>query len=295
MSEQPQLAALVLARAAQRLAAAGIENPRLDARLLLQAATGMARELLVSRPGHALTLDQIDSYERMIERRCSREPVWRILGEREFHGRKFRVTPDTLDPRPDTETLVELALALADEEGWRDRPIEILDVGTGTGAILLTLLAELPLARGLGTDVSAPALEIARANAERLSLAERVRWQLVAGLAGAAGKFDLVVSNPPYIPSGEIPLLDPEVRLFDPLLALDGGPDGMAIFRSLVNEAATGGNLAAGAWMVLEVGAGQSQKICEMARKASFDGHLPQIRLAEDLGGHTRCVAWKPQ
>lgn len=290
---------------ATTLASAGSEDARLDARLLVEAATGLSREQIVLDPARKLMLPEALRLAADVQRRLGREPVSRILGERAFYGRTFHVTPDTLDPRPDTETLVELALDIAREEGWRERPIDILDIGTGTGCILLTLLAELPQACGLGIDVSAGALEVAAGNAERLGVAGRARWQHgdgVRGVAnqvaggvssGVAGRFDLVVSNPPYIPSAEIAGLDPEVRRFDPLVALDGGSDGLAMIRAIIAHSATPHG-SSGIWFVLEFGAGQAQSVVELIRLSCSPEVAGRARLAKDLGGHTRSVAWKP-
>lgn len=230
----------------------------------------------------------------MVRRRIAREPVSRILGERYFYSRRFLVTPATLDPRPDTEALIELTLAIAAEEGWRDRPIDILDIGTGTGCILLTLLAEMDQTRGLGTDLSAAALEVARQNAASLGLAARARWQKARSLDGVAGRFDLVVSNPPYIPSGEIAGLEREVRHYDPLPALDGGTDGLDVYREIISGSA-GPEFRAGTWFVVEVGAGQAGAVVELVGRHCGALVASRHRTAVDLGGHTRCVAWRPQ
>ncbi len=279
---------------AARLSGAGIEDARLDARLLVEAATGVSPEQLVLDPARPLCAEQACRLEAFVERRLAREPLTRILGERFFYGRAFEVTAATLDPRPDTETVVDLALSIAAEEGWRDRRIELLDVGTGTGCLLLSLIAELPRAHGLGTDLSPAAIEVARRNASRLELADRARFQVARSFEGIAGSFDLVVSNPPYIPTDEIAGLDPEVRCFDPHLALDGGADGLDIVRQIVEVSANRRPVARG-WFIVEIGAGQARALVELI--ATLCG--PQVALASrrgvDFGGHVRCVAWKPQ
>lgn len=276
-----------------QLATAGIEDARLDARLLVGAATGLSSERLLIEPTRTLDAREAVQLATMVDRRLAREPVSRILGRRAFWSRTFEITPDTLDPRPDTETLVELALDLATEEGWRERPIRILDIGTGSGCILLTLLAELPRATGLGTDVSEGALAAAARNATSLGLAERAAWQHADLLDGVAGPFDVVVSNPPYIPTGEIAALAPEVRAFDPQRALDGGGDGLDFYRRIALGA--GRALAAGGWVAVEVGAGQARAVADLAGQAAGPIGLHSIRTRNDLGGHTRCVAWKPR
>ena len=281
----------VVREIAVELSRAGIDTGRLDARLLVEAATGCSQERLVLEPAMPLSETQAARLCEMVRRRLEREPVARILGERYFYGRRFLVTPATLDPRPDTEALIALALRIADEEGWRYRAIEILDIGTGTGCILLTLLSELGMARGVGTDVSPAALEVAHQNAGLLGVNERVRWQLARSLDVVTGPIDLVVSNPPYIASSEIAGLDPDVRQYDPLLALDGGADGLDIYREIVSGSARP-IFSSGTWFVVEIGAGQSAAVVDLIElHCGSDvarGHLTGV----DLGGHTRCVAW---
>jgi release factor glutamine methyltransferase len=221
------------------------------------------------------------------------EPVSRILGVRGFYGRTFRISPATLDPRPCTETVIEAALEIADREGWRERPIRILDVGTGSGALLVTLLAELPSATGIGTDISDGALAAARENARGLGVASRAAFLNRSILEGVDGTFDLLVSNPPYIPTGDIAALEPEVRDFDPAGALDGGVDGLDFYRALA--AGLAGRVPAG-WALVEVGAGQAAAVESIFRGAADgDAAAPEIRLWKDLGQHTRCVAVRTQ
>lgn len=279
---------------AVRLAEAGIDSGRLDARLLVEAATGSTQERLVLEPARPLREAEVARLIEMVRRRVEREPVARILGERTFYGRRFVVTPDTLDPRPDTEALVDLALAIAGDEGWRERSIEILDIGTGTGCVLLTLLAEMAQARGLGTDLSAAALAVARRNAALLGLAERVRWQEMRSLDGLTGRFDLVVSNPPYIPTGDIAGLERDVRYYDPLQALDGGADGLDVYREVVGGSARP-EFASGTWFAVEIGAGQATAVIDLVEQHCGAAVARAHRTGVDLGGHTRCVAWKPQ
>ena len=273
-------------------AAAGLDTPGLDARLLLQAASGRTREQLVVEPAFHLTSEQSDSLSNMARRRLAHEPVSRILGERAFWGRLFEITPATLDPRPDTETLVQLALDLVHEENGTRRPLRILDIGTGTGCILVTLLAELPHAQGTGVDISAAALEVAARNASRHEVSARTLWRETSVLGGIAGPFDLIVSNPPYIPTAAIAALDPEVRSFDPCLALDGGPDGLGFYRRIVASARAA--IAPGGWCAVEVGAGQADAVMDLIEREFAGAGSPATRTRNDLGGHTRCVAWKP-
>lgn len=273
------------------LGEAGIEEPGRDARLLVQAALGLSAEEVLKAP--ELRLDDGDGagLAAFARRRAAHEPVSRILGRRGFFGRTFRITPATLDPRPCTETVIEAALAVVDHEGWRTRPLRILDVGTGSGALLVTLLAELEQAEGLGTDISEAALEAAGENATRLGVASRARFINRRSLGGIEGTFDLVVSNPPYIPSADIAALALEVRDHDPRAALDGGPDGLDVYRELA-----GGVLSVvpDGWMLLEVGAGQAEAVESLLRGAAGNA-LRETRQWMDLGRHARCVAVRTQ
>ncbi|MFN3624635.1 MAG: peptide chain release factor N(5)-glutamine methyltransferase [Hyphomicrobium sp.] len=280
------------ARAAQRtLAAAGIEDAGRDARLLLAAASGCTSADIIAHPERALSETERARLAGMLDRREAHEPVSRILGEREFYGRRFALSPATLDPRPDSETLIETVLAIARREGWQDKPVRILDIGTGTGCLLLTLLAELPRARGLGTDISPEALATAAANAKALGVADKATFELRDVLDGVAGPFDLVVSNPPYIPSGEIAGLQREVRDYDPRAALDGGADGLDIYRRI----AAGLDQVLAGWVVLEVGAGQAGAVADLLQQAFVKTRKAELSRHSDLGGHTRCVALRLQ
>ncbi|MEQ1672601.1 MAG: peptide chain release factor N(5)-glutamine methyltransferase, partial [Hyphomicrobium sp.] len=223
-----------------------------------------------------------------VARRVAREPVSRILGTRAFYGRDFNVTPDVLDPRADTETLIEVVLELVRGAGRQADPLTIADIGTGSGAIIVTLLAELPNARGIATDVSEAALAVARQNAERLGVLGRLTLINTRGLLGVSLSPDFVVSNPPYIPAGDIASLDPDVVLYDPHLALDGGPDGLAIYREIASHIS---ELEASTQAILEIGAGQADDV-----EAIFSaiGARPCQR-RRDLGGHVRVVALEIQ
>lgn len=288
MAAETQTVGAAIAAVTRALTEAGVETPARDARLLVGAATGADAAALIARPERRLTDDERRQLAALTARRARREPVSRILGTREFYGREFMLSPATLDPRPDSETLIELALGLADENGWRERPIRILDIGTGTGCLLVTLLAELPLSSGVGTDISAEALAIAAANAHHLGVGERARFEQRKSLEGVEGPFDLVVSNPPYIATAEIASLDPEVRDYDPAGALDGGPDGLDIYRQIIPALA---GVVTSGWVVFEVGAGQAEAVAEMLRHSAAGHRGGEIRLRQDLGGHTRSVA----
>jgi release factor glutamine methyltransferase len=249
---------------------------------LFQAASGLQHEDIVAEPDAIVPPDVAARFLVLIERRCRFEPVSRILGTREFYGRNFRVTPDVLDPRADTETLIGAALGLVKGRG----PLRILDLGTGSGAIVATLLAELPEASAVASDLSAAALAVAKGNAEALGVAGRASFVQANWFAGIGGKFDLIVSNPPYIPLGDITGLAPDVREFDPARALDGGPDGLEAYRRLANGA--GGHLAPKGHIVLEIGAGQENAVNELFIGQGFARESRHF----DLVGHIRCLAF---
>jgi len=265
---------------------AGIETPELDARLLLCHAAALTHESFVARAGEALQPEAAVRLEALVRRRASREPISRITGTREFYGRSFLVDESVLDPRPDTETLIEVALALIEKTGRREEPLRLLDLGTGTGCILLTLLAELPKAHGLGTDLSPAALRLAEANARRLGVAGRASFLASDWLDAIHGEFDLIVSNPPYIASGEIERLAPEVAHHDPYLALDGGPDGLKAYRRIAAGAAR--LVAPKGAILVEIGASQAPAVAGLLRDGGF--LVENDGLSFDLGGRPRVV-----
>lgn len=266
------------------LRSVGIEGAATDVRFLTAAALGCSKLDLIRHPERVVTLGEARRLAGFVARRCEREPVSRILGLREFYGRSFMIEPATLDPRPDTETLIDLVLELAGEEGWRTCPIRILDVGTGSGCIALTLLAELPHASAVGTDIDPDALRVAAANAANLGMTDRVEFKLCRSFSGVGPDFDLVVSNPPYIPARQIAGLEPEVKNFDPRSALDGGEDGLDVVRELAGDL---DRVLAKGWFVLEVGAGQAPAALEILDPL----RSRKRRITRDLGGHDRCVA----
>ena len=274
--------------AAAVLREAGIATPELDARLLLCHAAGLSHEAYVAGAGGPVQPATLARFGTAIDRRLKREPVARITGTREFYGRGFTIAPPALDPRPDTETLIEAALAVVERRGWRDRTLSLLDLGTGTGCILVTLLAELPRAQGLGTDLSPSALALAAANAVRLGVGSRAAFMAADWLDGIAGKFDLVLSNPPYLASGEISGLAPEVAAYDPMLALDGGPDGLDAYRRIAAGAPA--VLAEGGRLLVEIGAGQAAQVSDIFRAAGLKLD-PSQAISRDLAGRPRVVA----
>jgi release factor glutamine methyltransferase len=275
-----------LVEAAQILRQAGIETPELDARVLLCHAAGLTHETYIARARQALPEDAAPRLASAIERRLKREPVARITGTREFCGRSFMLGEDTLDPRPDTETLIAAALGIVREQGWQEKPLKLLDLGTGSGSILVTLLAELPFAKGLGTDLSPRALAIAAANASAHGVGPRAAFIAADWLDGISGKFDLVLSNPPYIATGAIAGLAKEVATYDPLLALDGGPDGLEAYRRIAERARD--VLAAGGRLLVEIGQGQGKDVAAILKA---DGLAPEGSAGlPDLAGRPRVI-----
>jgi release factor glutamine methyltransferase len=267
--------------AAAALRRKGLDTPDLDARLLVGHALGLDHAGLVSAGERPLTRAEAERLDAALARRLAREPVARILGVKEFWSLSLAVSPDVLVPRPETETVVEAALAAV----ARDRALRIADLGTGSGAILLALLAELPAADGIGTDRSVAALSVARRNAQRLGLAARACFVACDYGDAIAGACDLVVSNPPYIATADITPLAPEVREFDPHLALDGGADGLAAYRTIAADAAR--LLAPGGWLAVEVGAGQAEPVAALFRR---NGLILPAPPRHDLAGHPRVV-----
>jgi release factor glutamine methyltransferase len=263
---------------------AGMETPELDARLLLCHAAALSHEAYIAKAADALQPETAARLEQALARRLKREPVSRILGSREFYGREFLVDRHTLDPRPDTETLIEAALSMVDQWGGRKRPLKLLDLGTGTGCILVTLLAELPRAHGIGTDISPEALALAAANAERHGVADRAGFIAGDWLAGIAGQFDLILSNPPYLAASEFGNLAAEVSAYDPHLALDGGPDGLDAYRRIAAGAPAA--LAANGRLIVEIGASQAKRVEKIFRGAG----LKVEAIGHDIEGRPRVV-----
>lgn len=268
-----------------RLKAAGVDSPSIDARLLLEAATGAGRVDILTDPYREVDADKIAALDAMIDRRVRREPVSRILGKKGFWKIMLNVTPDVLSPRPDTETLLDVIVRAFPPH----RAFEMIDLGTGSGAILLATLMERAGARGVGTDISTEAIAVARENAANLDLNGRctfIRTDWAAGFA--EDSFDLVVSNPPYIPTGDIPGLDPEVREHDPLLALDGGPDGLQPYRDLAPEIAR--ILRPEGVFAVEIGWDQGAQVKALFEAAGFTG----VKVVKDLGDRDRVVTNGP-
>ena len=270
---------------AQAFRDAGLDSPDLDARVLVGHALGLDHTALAANSERALTESEAAVIANLTGRRLAREPVARITGRKEFWGLDLRVTPATLVPRPDTETVVEAALAAITD---KSRALRIADFGTGTGALLLALLSELPGATGVGTDISADALTVARDNAARLGLTDRAEFVLCSYGEALQAPFDLVVSNPPYIARGDIAGLAPEVRDYDPQLALDGGPAGLDGYRAVIADARR--ILARTGILVVELGAGQAPDVGALFREGGFTTEPAKA----DLSGHLRALLGRP-
>ena len=267
-----------LDNAATLLAEAGVENPRLEARLLLAHTLGVTQEALLRDRGSPIDAAQL---ALLLERRRAGEPLAFIVGRREFWGLPFLVSPAALVPRPDSETLIEAAIAAFPDRsrvGW------VLDLGTGTGCLLIAALHEFPSAFGVGVDLAEGAASLARRNAAMLGMQARAAFACADWADALAGRFDLVLANPPYIPTTVIAGLAPEVARYEPRSALDGGADGFFAFRRIIP--ALPGLLAAGAVAILEVGIGQSDRVSALGRDAGLD----PVAAHPDLSGTPRAV-----
>jgi release factor glutamine methyltransferase len=270
-----------LASARSTLARAGLESAALEARVLLGHVTSLTREQLIVEDARDLTPEEEARFEALVERRVAREPVAYLIGEKEFFGLRFEVNSDTLVPRPDTETLVEAVLKFCKtlEHGPR-----ILDLGTGSGVLLLAVLHGRPQATGLGVDRSPGALKVATRNAKALGLDKRASFQEGNWTQGLEGPFDVIVTNPPYIPSRDMEGLMPDVRDFEPAGALDGGPDGLCPMRTIARDA--GPLFAPGGLFCCEIGQGQA----ETAARILIDNGFGDVKCVPDLNGIARCV-----
>lgn len=274
----------MIERLRRDFAQCGIADPPGDARVLIGGLLGLDLTALVLNSAHPVGSDEYDRILAAAQRRCGGEPVHRILGRGAFYGLDLHLSAATLEPRPDTETVVEAALPIARRSVVRSGQCRILDLGTGSGAICLALLAQIDEARGAATDISAEALRMARANAVRLGLAGRLETIESDWFDAVDGVYDLIVSNPPYIRSGEIATLEPEVRCFDPLCALDGGDDGLDAYRTIARGADA--HLGPQGRLVLETGFDQHAAVIALFGECGF---ACRSRIC-DLGGNDRVV-----
>jgi release factor glutamine methyltransferase len=271
-----------LAAAAAALRAAGVDAPRRDTRLLLARVVGDAEATPFAGGDRVLDRRQAAAFAALVRRRGAREPLSHVLGRREFWSLDFSVGPAALDPRPDSECLVETALALMPD---RDAALRVLDLGSGSGCLLLAVLSERPRARGVGVDAAPAALALARRNARALGLSSRARF--VRGDWGRRlrAPFDLVLCNPPYVRTGDIAALEPEVARYEPRQALDGGPDGLDAYRRMLPDLARLARDGAG---VVEIGEGQADAVSAIAAEAG----LATVARRHDLAGRVRCLVF---
>jgi release factor glutamine methyltransferase len=263
----------------------GIENPAREARTSLCAASGLSPVALIVDPREPLG-SAAWKVQDVGARRAAGEPLSRIVGKREFWGLSLAINPHVLDPRPETETIVEAALSILSDR--HEDPLRILDLGVGSGALLCALLTEFGHARGIGVDISTDAADVARGNLRACGLSLRAEIRLGDWTQGIEGPFDLIVSNPPYIPTVDLPRLPREVRNFDPWLALDGGVDGLAAYRRILPESRR--LLAPGGWLLVELGAGQAANVTSVASQCGFT----DVGTYRDLAGANRVAAIRP-
>lgn len=280
----PATLGALLAEARQRLVQAGIADASLEARLLFEHFTGTERKDAIASPERPVADAEAQALEAALTRRLQGEPVHRIIGEREFYGLPLRLSTETLEPRPDTETLVELALPAARRLLEQSGSCRILDLGTGTGAIALALLSALPGASALGVDISADALATAATNADINGYGTRFMTLKSDWTAEVHDKFDLIVSNPPYIPTSDVEMLDPMVRDFDPFRALDGGEDGLRFYRLIAEDGRR--LLNPNGFVAVEIGHTQKEDTLSIFRAHGF----ALINSASDLGGRDRAL-----
>jgi release factor glutamine methyltransferase len=256
----------------------GLDTPTFEARLFVEAATGASRMDILTDPYREIAAAATAKLDDMLARRAKREPAWQILGYRDFWTLRLAISPAVLTPRPETEVLVKTALEIMKPDA------RVLDLGTGSGAIMLAILSERPLAHGIGVDRSEEALVFARANGAALGLGARVAWRAGDWGAGLEGPFDLIVSNPPYIRSGAIGQLEPEVAAYEPRLALDGGADGLDAYRAIFPEMTR--LLAPDGYWAVEIGRGQAEAAWALADQA----RVRPLGAKDDLAGVTRVV-----
>jgi len=286
MTASGRTVSAVLSEARRRFTEAGIADPATDARLLVAGLLGLSATEMLTRANEALAGDKIAVIDAAIERRLQHEPVHRILGEREFYGLPLSLSAGTLEPRPDTEILVDVMLPYLRNLASSGADLHILDIGTGTGAICLALLSELPQAKGIGSDISSDALVTAKANAARNGLQQRFDALQSSWFENIEGRFHAIVSNPPYIASKVVHDLAPEVTKFDPAAALDGGPDGLDAYRAIAKDAAR--FLRPDGIVGLEIGYDQRDDVTAVFEAAGFQ----RLASVKDYGQNDRVLVF---
>lgn len=269
---------------------AGLEQAGREARLLIGRIGNIPAERFLAYPEAVVSEDICSAVLSGLQLRLAGMPIGRIVGEQEFYGRHFKLGPEVLEPRADSEVLIDAALEILGLEGLLSAPIRIIDVGTGSGCLLITLLAELPAATGLGVDISEQALVVARENAARNGVGRRAEFSLSDALANVEGTFDLLISNPPYICTADIPNLGIEVRSHDPQRALDGGVDGLDIYRRIGHGIR---RVVPHGWIVFEVGAGMVADVRREIDMVTTDDPSQDWGVWRDFNGIERCVTLK--
>ncbi|WP_019222181.1 peptide chain release factor N(5)-glutamine methyltransferase [Bartonella rattaustraliani] len=262
----------------------GIPEANLEAKILVEWVTNTTASDRILQPSQRLSFETIAQLEHAIQQRIAGEPVYRIIGKREFYGISFALSRDTLEPRSDTETLIELVLPLLKKQGEKSNKITLLDMGTGSGALAITILKHIPQSSAVAVDISEDALQTAIKNAENAEVANRFTPLLSNWFNAVTGQFDLIVSNPPYIPEEEIQNLAKEVRLYDPLRALIGGKDGLDFYRKTAHRAAN--YLKEKGFIAVEIGYSQEKDVCNLFEKNGFQ----HLKTRKDLNGIPRAL-----
>ncbi|WP_019219962.1 peptide chain release factor N(5)-glutamine methyltransferase [Bartonella florencae] len=258
----------VIQQTQEKLRIKGISEAKLETKILIEWVTGTNSSDRILRPDMCLSFEQIAQLEQLIQRRVAGEPVFRIIGMREFYGISFALSQETLEPRPDTETLINLVLPLLKKHAENSEKITLLDMGTGSGVLAITLLKQIPISHAVAVDISEDALKTATKNAEMAGVINRFTPLLSDWFASISGQFDLIISNPPYIPEKDIQNLSKEVRLYDPLRALIGGKDGLDFYRKLAHEAAN--HLKEKGFIAVEIGYSQEKAVCNLFEENGF-------------------------
>jgi release factor glutamine methyltransferase len=283
----PDRLGTLLREARTRLAASGVPDPALDARLIVEHFSGTTRTQGITDPQRAIDAGAVAAIGDALRRRSAGEPAHRILGFREFYGLRLSLSPETLEPRPDTETLVEAILPFVEARAASDGECRILDLGTGTGAIALALLSAVPAAIATGVDISEEALATAARNAEQLGLGNRFTALRSDWFCGISGCYHVIAANPPYIPSDDIEALQAEVRDFDPLRALDGGKDGLDAYRMIAESVVS--HLEAGGLVAVEIGSTQKLDVSALFKQAG----MGLVGAWQDLAGNDRVLIFQ--